>query len=184
MFDSKAVSRFLFLVLVALTSVPAVAATRYPVDDEIDAHMAKAQYLKDFKQLLLDKDCSVTVGKNKVALVASALRSEGLVIGIAEGNAGNYWAYHQAPKPEFLDRVTGYKNSLIVSGRLAYDSFDTSKVTDLGVYIAKPKWIKDADGLYIYDKSFHKLAIPSSASASSTTKGVDGVSVTLECSVK
>lgn len=184
MFDPKTVSRFLFLVLVAVNSIPAFASTRYPVDDEIDAHIAKAQYLKDFKQLLLDQECSVTVGKNKVTLVAGALRSEGLVIGIAEGNPGNYWAYHQAPKPQFLDRVTGYKNSLIVSGRLAYDSVDTSKVSDLGVYIAKPKLIKDADGLYLYDKSFHKLTIPSSASASSTTKGVDGVSVTLECSVK
>lgn len=172
------------LVGLSLSTMNGFAAdVRYPVDDEVDALMAKAQYLKDFKQLLLDRDCSVTVNKNKVGLVAGALRSEGLVIAISEKNPGNYWGYHQAPKPEFLDRATGYTKSLIVSGRLAYaDAADPAKATHIGVYIAKPVQIKEAENMYIYDKSFHSVALSDSSTASVTGKSTDGSSVTLECS--
>lgn len=161
----------------------AASVTRYPVDDEVDALMGKAQYLKDFKQLLLDRDCSVTVGKNKVTLVAGALRSEGLVIAINEKNSGNYWGYHQAPKPEFLDRVTGYAGSLIVSGRLAYnDAASPNKATHLGVYIAKPIQVKEAEGMWMYDKNFHSISLIDASKSSVTGKSTDGSSVVLECS--
>ncbi len=130
-------------------------AAEYPVDESIAELRGKADYLEANKQLLLANDCSVTVNSNTVKLVAGALRSEALVIAIGPAFPGNYLAYHRAPKPEFLGALAG-KGGLIVTARIETVQ---GNVPALVVTSAEPRSIKEAQGMYIYEKSSVGLKI-------------------------
>lgn len=143
--------------LLSLVCVAGFAA-QYPVDDDIADLRAKADSLEANKQMLLANDCSVTVNSNTVKLDAGALRSNALIIAIGPGFPGNYLAFHQAPKPEFLENVVlstvmkagAGKGALIVTARIEEIP---GKGPALVATSAEPKSIKEMEGGYMYQKS-------------------------------
>ncbi len=174
--------------LIGLFLLSSLASAALPVDDEIAALRNKADYLEKLKTLFEKNDCRVTVGTNTVSLAAGALRSEGLVIAVGDGFAGNYLAYHKAPKPEQLQGVIDMtlqkggagKGAKILSGQLY--SQNNVDYTHLVVYVNEPFRIKESDGLWIYNKSNVALKLNGlELNGSHTGKSVSGAAVTLEC---
>lgn len=177
--------KFFFLSLFVATSV--FGAT-YPVDQDIDALRAKAQYLEDLKDLLEGAQCSITLDSNTVALVPGALRSEGLVMAVGPGFPGNYLAYHKAPKPEQLRAVINYtllkgdtgKGASIIGSRMSYGA--DGKPDKLVIFAAEPILVKGTDDLWMYDKTSLVLAISAGKVVGKvSTKTVHGQAFTLDC---
>lgn len=162
-------------------------ATQYPVDESIAELRAKADYLEANKQLLLANDCSVTVNSNTVKLDARALRSEAMVIAIGPAFPGNYLAYHQAPKPQILENVVAFtinkggggKGALIVTARIGATQ---SGAPALVVTTNEPRSIKEAEGMYIYEKSAVGLKIVDGKVAGSVSgKTAHGLPLNVTC---
>ncbi len=131
-------------------------APRLPVDEVIEGHLAKARHLTLLKELFTKTNCEVHVSNNHVGIAAGALRSEGIVMAITETSPGNYFAFHQAPKPQFLKNVVEsvvhkpVKNPQIVSSSLVA-SQGASDYTHLKVTVAEPVEVKGAENLYMYE---------------------------------
>jgi len=179
------------LVLLAGTVLSLSAfAAQYPVDQDIADLRAKADYLEALKNTVEKNRCTVQVGTNRVALSAGALRSNGLVMAIADGMPGNYLAYHQAPKPEFLSNVINFtvghagasKGAAIVTAQLGYAAGGGAAKGVL-VTINEPEEVQGADGLFIYQKAFLKLAFNDQGKLGGkiTGKAVHGRDLVLDC---
>jgi len=175
------------LIGLCLLSLSAVAAN-LPVDDEIAILRNKADYLEKMKTLLEKNDCRITIGTNTVALVAGALRSEGMVIAVGPGFPNNYLAFHKAPKPEFMKGVIenallkggAGKNANILSGQL-YSKDDTD-YTHFVVYVNEPMFVKGTDSLWMYNKTNVALKLNGlELNGTHSGKSPNGTPVTLEC---
>lgn len=172
--------------LLSMVCVASFAA-KYPVDDDIAELRGKADYLEANKQLLLANDCSVTVNSNTVKLDVGALRSNALIIAIGPGFPGNYLAFHQAPKPEFLENVVlmtvkkagAGKGALIVTARI--DEIP-NKGPALVVTSAEPLSIKEMEGAYMYQKRAVGLKlVDGKVSGTISAKTALGLPLNLTC---
>ncbi|MCB0406254.1 MAG: hypothetical protein KDD51_15850 [Bdellovibrionales bacterium] len=170
-----------FVWMAVLWSGLAVAADHLPVDDEIQALRNKADYLEQLKNTLLENRCSVTVDGNTVGLSAGAIRSQALVMGITKTNPGNYYAYHMAPKPQFLKNAVGAADAKIVVATLLYREGESTP-SALQVKVAEPYEVPGAENLWIYNQTYLNLPVPKSTetgAAEATTES--GISVKAVC---
>lgn len=141
-------------------------AAEYPVDEEIAALKAKAEYLEALKGIFAENRCVVSFDGNEVALSAGALRSEGLVMAIGRNFPGQYLAYHRAPKPEMLARVVSHtllrgeagEGAVIVGSRLTEVPGRGDRI--LGLFVAEPWEVEGTDGLWLYRKTFVNFPVP------------------------
>ena len=138
-------------------------AATYPVDEEIAELRSKADYLETLKNTLESNHCTIQLDSNVVALVPGALRSEGLVMAVSPGMAGNYLAYHQAPKPEHLKNIIEYTllkegagdRASIVTAHLGLKSDGT--FGGLVVVVNEPVNVQEGEEFWMYKKTPLKL---------------------------
>ncbi len=170
-----------FLALVALVGTG--WADKLPVDDSIQELFTKASQLEDIKAFYLKNRCEITVGSNKIPLEVIALRSQGLVIGIADGSPGKYSAFSNAPKPQILENVLTRNlgngtGPWIVSSQLGYTQGE-KEPTHLVVNV---NWPVYDSGLDLYRKVVFGGPLPTPDKKISVKKSTPGgVPLTLNC---
>ncbi|MCB9253755.1 MAG: hypothetical protein H6617_03655 [Bdellovibrionaceae bacterium] len=170
-----------FICMLALCAGLVAVAGQLPVDDEILALRNKADYLEELKNTLLENRCAITVDGNTVGLVAGAIRSQALIMGITRTNPGNYYAYHMAPKPQFLQNVVGAADAKIVVATFLYREGE-NKPAGFQVKVAEPFKVTGAENLWLYNQTYLNLAVPKAQetlSGEATTQS--GASVKVVC---
>jgi len=158
-----------------------VFGTTYPVDEAIAELRFKANSLEQLKQFYLTNRCTIQVGSNEIQLKASDLRSNGLVIGIADSSPGSTYPFEKAPQPQFLERVlnqAGVEGGWVISSQFAYLP-GSSSPSHLVVALNQPFF---ESGLWLYRKTTFSGPVPTPAKMIDVAKVTSGgVNVRLRC---